>query len=179
MDLVKISKAISYYLRHSPQDLWIELEKNGWTDLQIFMEKLSENIGIAVDETLLNQILNEFPKKRFEIEWGKIRAVYWHSVDELEINYTLYKWNQNLFHATPSENVESIMKNWLLPQSRLFIHLTDELETAILTAKRYSPNITVFQLDTSKFINDGNELFIAKNWIYLTKFVSPIYLKIL
>jgi len=72
--LRRISKTLSYILRHNPGKFGITLEPEGWVPLS----ELSRKAGISVDEIL--EVLRHQEKRRFEVQGGKIRALYGHSV---------------------------------------------------------------------------------------------------
>jgi putative RNA 2'-phosphotransferase len=67
MDTMEISKNISYYLRHKPEEINIILDENGYVDLDLFLINMSKKMNLNIDEKVLNNILNKSDKKRFEI----------------------------------------------------------------------------------------------------------------
>src|ERR1043165_7704447 len=78
----KISRFLSLVLRHQPQAIGIELDENGWTDVQTLIEK-ANSAGFQLDRSILKHIVETNTKKRFAFsETGdKIRASQGHSVD--------------------------------------------------------------------------------------------------
>jgi putative RNA 2'-phosphotransferase len=176
---LKISKAISLYLRHNPQGLKIKLDLDGWTDLDEFCNKISLKFRYEVTPSLIEELMNNSPKKRFEINLDKkiIRARYGHSV-EISPSYELLTSPVALYHGTASTNKESILSNGLAPKTRLYVHASSDIELAILTAKRWSSEIVIFTINTKKMLLDGVKIYIAGEGIYLIKYVDSKYLTI-
>ncbi len=82
----KISKFISLVLRHSPEVIGISLDKNGWTDTQILIQKIKPKFPIDFD--ILKEIVDTDEKQRysFSADFKKIRANQGHSVSvDLEL----------------------------------------------------------------------------------------------
>lgn len=48
----RISKLLSYALRHKPEEIGITLDDNGWTDVQILLQKLDVAGEPVTRETL-------------------------------------------------------------------------------------------------------------------------------
>ena len=82
-DYQKLSRNISYILRHNPQKYNLTLDKEGWADINDLLEKLnasSEWNGLSKKD--LEKMIISSDKKRHEIRSDKIRAFYGHSLKE-------------------------------------------------------------------------------------------------
>ena len=44
----KISKSLSYWLRHRPENIGIELDKNGWTSIDTLIEMPKKRLNLLV-----------------------------------------------------------------------------------------------------------------------------------
>ncbi len=86
--LTQISKFLSLVLRHQPEKIDIQLDPNGWTDINELIEKVN-NYGIHLDKEILHHIVATNSKKRFALNdtLDKIRASQGHSI-EIELGYT-------------------------------------------------------------------------------------------
>lgn len=177
MNLLKVSKEISYYLRHKPRELSIELDKNWWTNLDIFLKNISEKIWYNITKSTIEKILEKSDKKRFEILNWKIRAKYWHSIKKIELEYWEYIWEKELYHWTIKDNLWNIFNEWLKPQSRKYIHLSDNIEVAKNTANRKWDDIVILKIKVKEFLNDWYKIYNWWNWIYLTNDILPKYLE--
>jgi putative RNA 2'-phosphotransferase len=174
---LNISKSISYFLRHKPQELNIALDTDGWTELDSFINKLSTHLKSTVTVEDIELILKLSEKKRFKINRSQnlIKARYGHSVD-IKPNYPLVKENITLYHGTAKTNIESIKNQGILSKNRQFVHLTSEYHLAELTAKRWSNNIIVLEINTDQLRKDGINIYDIGEDIYLIEAVEPKYI---
>ncbi|CCF16627.1 putative RNA 2'-phosphotransferase [Brevibacillus laterosporus GI-9] len=80
MNYQKLSKEISYALRHAPHEYELELDEYGWVQTEQLLHSLHEQpVWRNVSEKDLQVMISQFDKKRFEMENGKMRALYGHS----------------------------------------------------------------------------------------------------
>jgi putative RNA 2'-phosphotransferase len=63
-EVTKVSKLLSLVLRHKPETISIVLDENGWTDVNVLLEKMSAE-GVRLDREELNFIVATNSKKRF------------------------------------------------------------------------------------------------------------------
>jgi putative RNA 2'-phosphotransferase len=174
---IKISKSISLYLRHNPDKLNIKLDLNGWTNLDEFCDKLTTKFKTEVTEEVILELMEMSPKKRFEIDSPKrlIRAKYGHSI-EVSPEYAELTTPIIIYHGTALFNKESIIKHGIISQSRQFVHMSSDKDLAILTAKRWSKDIIIFEINTTQMLKDGIKIYNPGESVYLTKMVNPKYL---
>lgn len=83
MDYAKLSKEVSYALRHAPWEYELELDAQGWVDIEqllhsLHQDKKWESVG-AED---LDKMIAASDKQRHELAEGRIRALYGHSVPQ-------------------------------------------------------------------------------------------------
>src|SRR3954452_6600027 len=80
-ELKKISKSMSYVLRHRPDTVGIELQENGWVHVDELLRAF-ERAGRPFTLEVLEQVVTENDKQRFEFSADrlKIRARQGHSV---------------------------------------------------------------------------------------------------
>ena len=81
--LQKLSREVSYALRHAPQEYGLELDAEGWVDVKRLLEALQKKEmwrDVSVDD--LEEMGRHSDKKRHEICGGRIRAFYGHSTPE-------------------------------------------------------------------------------------------------
>jgi len=81
MDYVKLSKEISYALRHAPWEYELEMDEDGFVLIEQLLSEinLSNEYGKKITKDDLLYINNNSEKKRWEIIDDKIRALYGHS----------------------------------------------------------------------------------------------------
>lgn len=174
--LTRISKFLSLVLRHQPEIISIQLDQNGWTDVNELIEK-ANNHGIKLDRETLNHIVATNSKKRFAFNdtFDKIRANQGHSVD-IELGYTNQKPPEVLFHGTAEKFAQSILETGIEKRSRQHVHLSSDLETAMKVGQRHGKPF-VFKVLAEQMYNDNFQFFISDNGVWLTDYVPTKYLK--
>ena len=174
--LTQISKFLSLVLRHQPETISIQLDQNGWTDVNELIER-ANNYGVKFDREILNHIVETNSKKRFAFNetYDKIRASQGHSVD-IELGYTNQKPPEILYHGTGEKSVKSIFESGLEKQSRQHVHLSSEIESAIKVGQRHGKPI-VIKILAEQMYNDNFQFFLSDNGVWLTDNVPTKYLK--
>lgn len=171
-----ISKFLSLVLRHQPEIIGIQLDQNGWIDINELIEKIN-NYGIKLDRETLNNIVETNSKKRFAFNdtLDKIRASQGHSI-EIELGYTNQKPPEILYHGTGERTVQSILNTGLQKQDRQYVHLSSDIETAVKVGQRHGKPF-VFKVFAEKMYNDNYQFFISDNGVWLTDGVPVKYLE--
>ena len=72
----RISKTISYALRHRPDEFGLNLDAEGWVSIKDLIKAASSNLGFAISQQDIEEIIARSEKKRFEISGDRIRATY-------------------------------------------------------------------------------------------------------
>ena len=148
----KKSKELAFLLRH---DTEYKFDKHGWREVS----DLVKNHGYTKDE--LADIVATDEKGRYE--WNdqktKIRARQGHSINvDVELKLTLAP--DKLYHGTSSRFMESIKKSGLLPMSRQYVHLSEDIETAkkvLHTGNIGDGKIFVYDLENAVKVRTGEE----------------------
>ena len=177
-EITSLSKKLSYALRHKPESIGIVLDKNGWTDVNILLEKT----GSTIED--LEIVVAENNKQRFSLnpEKTQIRANQGHSVKvDLQLKRVYENLPEVLYHGTGPKNVNSILKEGLVKMKHHHVHLSADIETARNVGQRYSKheNPVIFEVDAWAMRTAGVDFYISENGVYLTDYVKPIYLKII
>lgn len=174
--LTHISKFLSLVLRHQPETISIQLDQNGWTDVNELIEKAT-NYGVKFDKETLKHIVATNSKKRFAFNdtLDKIRASQGHSI-EIELGYTNQKPPTILFHGTADKFVQSILDTGLEKRNRQHVHLSSDLETALKVGQRHGKPF-IFKVLAEQMYNDNFQFYISDNGVWLTDNVPTKYLK--
>ena len=164
-------KHLSYLLRHDMQAFEDnKIDENGWRSI----EELC-TLGFSKEE--IEDIVKTNNKNRYEYneDKSKIRARQGHSIPvDVELKET--DPPNSLYHGTATRFVDSIMREGIKSQSRLYVHLSSDVETAINVGKRHGIPI-VLRVDTYRMKKDGIKFFLSNNGVWLTKFVDKKYLE--
>ena len=173
---IRISKFLSLVLRHKPQTIGIELDENGWTDVETLIEK-SKQKGLDFDLEILDYVVETNSKKRFAFndDKSKIRASQGHSI-QIDLGYTTQMPPTILYHGTGQQSVEIIKKTGLKKLQRHHVHLSQDLETATAVGKRHGKPF-IFKVLAAQMQADGHEFFVSENGVWLVDFVPVEYLK--
>ena len=180
MDYTKLSKEISYALRHAPWEYELELDEEGFVPVEQLIHALNESgeykETITKDDIL--HIIETSEKKRHELKDGKIRALYGHTVPSHIRKETVVP-PDILYHGTSHKAYEIIMDSGLKPMSRQYVHLSTDIETAVRVGKRRDKNPVILTVDAKRAYADG-VVFYSSGYekVILADFVPAEYLSI-
>lgn len=174
----KVSKFISYVLRHKPEDIGLEMDDSGWVDVGELIEKsASAKYCFSMDD--LVRIVQEDSKNRYSFsdDLKKIRANQGHSKT---VNPDLKEAIPPgiLYHGTPSVNQASIIANGINKGSRTHVHLSSDIDTAESVAKRRGTPI-IFEVDTRSMLNSGSKFYVSSNGVWLVDFVDRQFIQLI
>jgi putative RNA 2'-phosphotransferase len=174
-DKTRLSKFLSFILRHDPGSAGIELDAAGWVAVDELVTKCCEH-GKALTKELLFDIVATSPKQRFAIsEDGlRVRASQGHSID-VELGYEPKEPPELLYHGTVSSSLPSIRSDGLKRMSRHHVHLSLDAATARAVAMRRSKPI-VLEIAAARMHRDGYVFFLSANGVWLTESVPPEYI---
>ncbi len=169
----KVSRYMSYLLRHNPEGL--RIDRYGFVDLDELYRKLKERFSI--DKSFIYRIVEKGEKKRFEIVENKIRALYGHTIP-VEIELKEDKNTKVFYHGTTSEAVFKILKSGLKPMKRLWVHLSPSVEIARDVGLRRTRKPVILKVNAEAARKDGIKFYKATDKVYLCSFVPPKYIEI-
>ena len=174
MNLTKVSKKLSYLLRHSTEPLYIDLD-NGWADTKQIVNILKTNYP-EVNISVLEQIVAEDEKGRYSFneDHTKIRANQGHSIPGVHIDMDQPEPPELLYHGTTTRFLPTILEEGIKPMSRQYVHISPDLETAIQIGKRHGKPV-VLVIRAKDFINNGHPLYRSSNGVWLAKYVPCEY----
>lgn len=163
----RLSKLLSYVLRHNPAHLGIRLDDHGWTNVEILLKQLSTHKE-NVDFDILKHIVDTNTKKRFSFneDLSLIRASQGHSV-EIELNYAAQIPPVVLFHGTADKNLMLIREKGLLKMSRHHVHLSADKEMAYKIGQRHGKPV-VLSVQSLAMHESGHLFYISDNGVWLT-----------
>ena len=167
MDYVKLSKEISYALRHAPWEYELELDESGWVGIDQVLEALNRkdewpNLG----EVDLYKMIALSDKKRHQIQEGKIRALYGHSIPG-RIMKAQQEPPQLLFHGTARRFITSIKERGLLPGQRQYVHLSADVETARQVGMRRDNHPVILRIHSGQAWKAGVLFYLGNDKVWL------------
>lgn len=175
MDLIKTGRYISYLLRHHPEDGGLTLDGHGWADVNELISAVGRRYtGFTRAE--LDEIVATNNKQRFSYsEDGlRIRANQGHTIP-VDVELPEAKPPEILWHGTGEKFVESINRTGLIPKSRLHVHLSKDIETAVQVGSRHGKPV-VYKVLAGRMAQDGYKFYLSVNGVWLTDKVPVEYL---
>lgn len=177
MDYIGLSKEISYALRHAPWEYELEMNEEGWVPVEQLLDALHMTEKWSnICEADLSEMIEKSEKKRHELAGGKIRALYGHSMPMKILKEDKMPPNV-LYHGTARRFVESISKNGLLPQSRQYVHLSQDIETAENVGKRHDDKPCILIIDAKTAWNDGIKFYFGNEKVWLADAIHSRHIK--
>jgi len=167
----KVSKYMSYVLRHKPEDAGLTLDEHGWVSTDALLAAVQKNHGDVV-MTDIHNIVQHSEKKRFQIAGSMIRASQGHSVP-IDLNLEPSIPPMVLYHGTKREFMPWIMKQGLSKGARHHVHLSATIDTAKIVADRRAGESVILAIDTAVM---EQEFFLTINGVWLTEHVAPRFL---
>ena len=169
----KVSKFMSYLLRHNPKGL--RMNARGFLRLDDLLRKVRQRYD--VDEAFIRDIICSGDKTRFQILDGKIRALYGHTV-HVEIDLPEDESVDVLYHGTTPESASKILKKGLRSMKRRWVHLSTTRKVAREVGTRRAVNPVILVIDAEKARRDGIRFYKATDRVYLSKRIPPKYIKL-
>jgi putative RNA 2'-phosphotransferase len=167
MDFEKLSKEISYALRHAPWEYELELDSEGWVDMRQLLDALREEEQWAdLRKEDLLAMSGQSEKKRHEISGGRIRALYGHSISQ-KINKIPAAPPVILYHGTARRFIPSIREQGLLPRSRQYVHLSVDTFTAMQVGKRRDAEPVLLTVKALEAWNKGVAFYEGNSMVWL------------
>lgn len=179
MDLQKLSRAISYALRHEPWIYELELDEEGWTSLDALLISLrsSEAAWQQVGRADIERMIAMSPKQRHEIDaHGRIRARYGHSIPG-KLQRKPSTPPPLLFHGTAPSALEGILSLGLLPMGRQYVHLSVDRDTAREVGQRKARAPTLLQVDASAASAAGVVFYAGNEKVWLADTVPAQFVR--
>ncbi len=175
MNLEKISKFLCLILRHKPETIGIEIDKHGWADVEELIAGVSQRYPF--DRATLEQIVRTDEKGRyaFSQDGTKIRANQGHSIP-VDVELEIVEPPEYLWHGTAVKSVASIDREGLVSGSRLYVHLSEDFETAVKVGRRHGLPV-VYRVHTGEMHRQGYVFYRSINGVWLTKQVHPAFLE--
>jgi putative RNA 2'-phosphotransferase len=175
MNLTKVSKFISLVLRHKPDAAGITVDKHGWANVKDLIRGVSVNYpGFNLD--ILEEIVRADEKQRYSFNEDKtlIRANQGHSIP-VDVELEVLEPPTYLYHGTGEKYAGLIERDGLIPKSRLHVHLSGDVETAINVGKRHGSPV-IYIVDSGRMYRDGFIFYRSANGVWLTYNVPVEYL---
>ncbi|HLO85417.1 MAG TPA: RNA 2'-phosphotransferase [Nostocaceae cyanobacterium] len=174
--IIKISKYLSKYLRHTPEEIGLKLAPGGWVPVDDLLTACAKN-KFPMTRQELQVVVDTNDKKRFSFDstGTLIRANQGHST-EIDLQLEPVVPPDVLYHGTGHTSVNSILQNGLCKMSRHHVHLSLDITTAKTVGARHGKPV-VFAVNSAAMHQAGYLFYCSDNGVWLVDHVPPEYLQ--
>ena len=175
MNLKNTSKFIALILRHKPESIGIRLDEHGWANVDELVDGIAQTQ--VFDREMLEDIVRTDEKQRYSFNEDKtlIRANQGHSIP-VDVELKKKTPPNILWHGTGEKYTASIEAKGLIPKSRLYVHLSEDTDTARKVGSRHG-KLVIYEVAAGAMQTDGYDFFQSVNGVWLTKHVPVKYLR--
>jgi putative RNA 2'-phosphotransferase len=176
-DDVRISKLLSYWLRHKPEAVGLTLDEAGWAPTDAVLGALAGS-GVDCDSSRLGEVVRRSDKQRFEFsaDGAGIRARQGHSV-EVELGWPPAEPPETLYHGTVDRFLPDIRREGLRAMKRHHVHLSPDVETAARVGSRRGSAV-VLRIDSAAMARQGRIFHLTANGVWLTEHVPAEFIAV-
>lgn len=176
-DKNKLSKFLSYILRHEPKSINLTLDSEGWANIDELIAKANTS-GQNMTRAQILAVVATSDKKRFTLskDESSIRAAQGHSLKSVAISFEAQQPPAILLHGTAIKNIDAITKQGLIAGQRQYVHLTENSDTANATGMRYGKPV-LLTIDSLAMSEAGFKFYLSDNNVWLTEQIPPEYIK--
>ena len=173
--LTDLGKFLALILRHKPEAIGITLDEHGWANVEELIEGINKTDHIDMD--ILEEIVRTDNKGRYSFNEDKtlIRANQEHSIP-VDVELPVTDPPEYLWHGTGEKYISSIDEQVLIPKSRLYVHLSPDIDTAKNVGSRHGKPV-IYKVHSKEMQNDGYIFYRSVNGVWLTKEVPVKYLE--
>jgi putative RNA 2'-phosphotransferase len=166
------SKFLSFVLRHKPESIGLTLDPEGWAEIRALIEKAT----VAIDLNHLHEVVRDSDKRRFLISSDGlyIRANQGHSIPA-NLDLKPIRPPEFLYHGTATRFLPNIQNEGIKPQTRQYVHLSKDTETATKVGQRHG-KLAILKIASLLMHDEGFDFFQSLNGVWLTKSVPKNYL---
>jgi putative RNA 2'-phosphotransferase len=176
MNIVKISKFLSYTLRHRPDEIGLQLDPQGWASVQELIDCAARH-GTRLTQPMICEVVAQNDKQRFALseDGTRIRASQGHSI-EIDLNLSPQVPPEYLFHGTADRFVAAIRASGLERRQRQHVHLSAEEATAINVGSRHGRPV-VLRVKAGAMHAEGRLFYFSANGVWLTEEVPTRFIE--
>ena len=165
---------LSLILRHKPEQAGITLDRHGWAKVDELIKGV--RMKYPLDMETLEEIVATDSKQRYSFneDHTLIRANQGHSIP-VDVELEQMEPPGHLYHGSGMKYYASILENGILPKSRLYVHLSEDIDTAMAVGARHGDPV-VWCIDAEAMYNQGFIFYESVNGVWLTERVPNEFL---
>ena len=175
--IVHTSRFLSLVLRHRPELVGLELDGEGWANIEALLVGARKcGRDISLDELL--EVVSQNDKQRFTIsdDGLHIRANQGHTLRSVDLKLAVVTPPEILFHGTVEKYLDSIRRQGLHKRKRNHVHLSGDHATATKVGARRGAPI-ILRIAAGEMHRQGFEFFLSENRVWLTEHVPLVFIE--
>lgn len=170
-DLSRVSHKLSWLLRHGARESKLAMDTAGWASIDDVLSI------VRVPRPVLDAVVRDNNKSRYELRGDRIRACQGHSLDGtpvtlegLEASWAVDPRSEPIWHGTSVDALTSIASQGLLPGERTHVHLAGETNSKV--GKRAGVDV-LLRVEPDELRAAGVTVFRSPNGVILARAVPP------
>lgn len=167
----RVSHKLSWLLRHGAREASLAMDAAGWASIDDVLSI------VGVSRAVLDDVVRENNKSRYELRGNTIRACQGHSLagtpvtlDALEASWELDTRAEPIWHGTNLGALAAIAAKGLLPGERTHVHLAGGTDSKV--GKRAGVDV-LLSVDPTRLRAAGVHLYRSANGVILARAVPP------
>lgn len=174
--LTRLSKRLSFVLRHHPDKIGIHLDQYGRVNLADLITHFNRHFGTPINEAIIRKIMTQSDKQRYAIEGSMIRALYGHSIPVKPLTPPTMP-PEVLYHGTTHSAARFIETEGLKKMDRDFVHLSANVKMAVQVGRRRDPKPVIFEVAASRAAQSGILFYPTESGVWLVDAMPAAFLK--
>lgn len=177
LDEQLLLRTILHALRHDPWKYGLHLDDEGWAlaeDLLLAL-RFARFRWDSLEWADVEAAIGATSTDRFQVEDGRIRATYGHSVDLTKAPPSAFP-PEILFHGTGMDALATIRQCGLQPIGRQFVHLTVDTSYALQVSASRAEGVLLIVL-AAQASAQGLTFRKASSHVWLTDSVPPAFIR--
>ena len=172
----RLSKFLCVVLRHEPSAAGVKVNEHGWANVDELIAGVRAT-GREISREILEALVQSDGKTRYSFNAGKtmIRCNHGHTIP-VDLELPAIEPPEYLLHGTGDVHVPSIDQQGLKPMKRMYVHLTDCMDTAVDVGSRHGKPV-VYRVHSGAMARDGYAFYRSASGVWLTDRVPKGYLE--
>ena len=177
-NLGRLSKFLALVLRHRAHEFEVDLDDEGFAELEDFLDLIHEQDGLEwVTAADIEELGGTHIRKRFEIRDGGVRATYGHSFRK-PVRYPDIDPPEHLYAGLGRTQAMAARTEGLRPLGRQYVHLTDDRKEAEEIGERQGPGSAVITVLAKQAAEAGIRFHKPTDGIFLAHDVPAAHLEV-
>lgn len=177
--LLRLSRTISHALRHEPWLYELELDEEGWVEVEALLSALRSHRREwrHLTQRDLVRVMETSDKQRFERREGLFRALYGHSTPQ-RLRKVPAEPPAVLYHGTAPKTAQVILAEGLKPMSRQYVHFSVDRETAHQVGRRKAREPLILAVAAAEAYTAGVVFYAGNEQVWLADYVPAAFIRL-